>query len=117
MYNVKVYNDKNGKSEIREYIQKIQQKTDKNSRIKVNKIISYIRELEIHGFDMGTNYLKHIKKEIWELRPLKDRILFAYVENNTFILLSIFEKKTKKTPRCEIEKAERLLKDYKDRRK
>ena len=116
MYNILIYEQKNGKSEIKNYLYEIQQKTDKDSRIKVNKIVAYIRKLQENGLEMGENYIKHIKNEIWELRPLRDRILFAYIENNTFILLSIFTKKTRKTPKCEIEKAERLLKDYKDRR-
>ena len=41
--------------------------------------------------------------------------LFAAFDNNKFILLSVFTKKTQKTPKREIEKAERLLKDYKRR--
>lgn len=53
--------------------------------------------------------------DIWELRPLRDRILFAYCDNNKFILLSIFVKQTKKTPIKEIKKAQRLLEDYKRR--
>lgn len=39
---------------------------------------------------------KNGKNEIWELRPLRDRILFAYKDNNKFILLNIFIKKTKR---------------------
>ena len=58
---------------------------------------------------------KKIENEIWELRPLRNRILFASVCYNKFILLNIFMKQTQKTPKGEIEKAKRLLKDYKDR--
>ena len=39
-----------------------------------------------------------------------------YIENNTCILLSVFCKQTRKTPKCEIEKAKALLKDYINRR-
>ena len=41
--------------------------------------------------------------------------LFAYWDNNKFILLSIFMKKTQKTPKKEIEKAKRYLKEYRGR--
>ena len=58
---------------------------------------------------------KKLDKEIWELRPLRDRILFASWYNNKFILLSVFMKQTQKTPKVEIEKAKRLLEDYKKR--
>ena len=116
MYNIEIYKDRNGKSEIKEYIKKLNSQNTKDNHIKLNKIISYIRELKKRGITLGSNYVKHIEGEIWELRPLRDRILFAYLENNTFILLCYFIKRTQKTPKNEIKKAKRLLKDYRDRR-
>ena len=71
--------------------------------------------LKINGLNLGEPYIRHIENEIWELRPLRDRILFASWSNNKFILLSAFMKQTQKTPRREIEKAKELLKDYKRR--
>lgn len=60
--------------------------------------------------------IKNIKDEIFELRPGKNRILFFSVtSDNKFILLHGFKKKTQKTPKKEIEKAEQELKDYKRR--
>lgn len=56
--------------------------------------------------------MKKIDSEIWELRPSRDRILFASWHNNKFILLNIFMKQTQKTPKREIEKAKKMLKDY-----
>ena len=93
----------------------MQKKNDKDSKIKFNKIIAYIRLLKKHVLLLGTPYIKHLDSDIWELRPLRDRILFAYWDNNKFILLSYFMKQTQKTPPREIEKAKRLLKDYKNR--
>jgi len=43
------------------------------------------------------------------------RILFAYYDKNTFILLNVFMKTTRKIPQIEINKAKRLLKDWSDR--
>jgi len=51
------------------------------------------------------------------LRPLDDRIFFFYFRDNTFILLHHFLKKTKKTPRREIEQAKRNKADYLERSK
>ena len=111
------YKDKNGKSEIEEYIRILQEKgiSSKDSRIKVNKIISYINQLSIKGLELGEPYLKHLEDEIWELRPLRDRILFTYYDNNNFILLHSFMKRTQKTPRREIKRALINLEDYKRR--
>lgn len=115
MYKIIFYKDKNEKSEVQEYILSLQNKKDKNFRIKFNKITSYIDILSVNGVMVGEPYIKHIEDDIWELRPLRDRILFAYYDKNTFILLSIFMKTTRKTPKTEIEKAKKLLKDWSDR--
>lgn len=112
MYNIKIYEDKNGKSEVKEYIKSLRKSNNKNSKIKFNKIISYIKQ---NGLELGIPYMKHLVNNIWELRPLRDRILLACLKNNEFILLTIFMKKTQKTPKREIEKAKRLLRDYMDR--
>ena len=115
MYKIEIYEDKNGKSELYEYLLQLQRKSSKDSNIKFKKIVSYIDNLKIYGLSLGEPYIKHIENEIWELRPLRDRILFASWCNNKFVLLSIFMKQTQKTPKREIEKAKRLLEDYKKR--
>lgn len=112
MYNVVFYTTKDGFSEIQEYLQKLQMKKDKDSRIKFNKIIAYIDMLSKYGLELGTPYIKHIDNNIWELRPIRDRILFSYLNNNKFILLTIFMKQTQKTPSREIERAKRYLEDF-----
>ena len=117
MFEILLYKDKNGKSEVEQYITKLRKNNNKDSRIKFEKIISYIRILRSEGLSIGEPYIKHLKQEIWELRPLRDRILFASWCNNKFILLSVFMKQTRKTPKNEIEKAQRLLEDYKKRSK
>ena len=115
LYNIIIYEDKNGKSEVREYIKKIRNTNSKDGKIKFNKIIAYIRMLEQEGLMLKEPYIKHLNNNIWELRPLRDRIIFANIEKETFILLSVFMKQTQKTPQNEIEKAKRYLQDYKNR--
>ncbi len=115
-YNIEFYENKNGKNEILDYFNELRNKKNKDARIKLIKMTSYINQLSQKGLSLGQSYIKHIQDDIWELRPLRDRILFANFCNNNIILLSIFAKKTAKTPRKEIEKAKRLLKDNKQRR-
>ncbi|NLV36362.1 MAG: hypothetical protein GXY17_06780 [Clostridiaceae bacterium] len=50
--------------------------------------------------------------DIWELRPLDDRIFFFYLRDNAFILLHHFLKKIKKTSHRETEQAKRNQPDY-----
>ncbi len=112
MYEIYFYRDKNGKEPVKEYILGLAEKKDKNSRIKLNKIMDYVRTLSEYGTGAGEPYIKHIEGDIWELRPLRDRILFAAWNGNGFVLLHIFMKQTQKTPQRETDRAKRNLADY-----
>ena len=115
MFDIEFYEDKNGESEVYNYIQKLNKNKSKENRQKLKKIYMYIDLLSECGLSLTEPYIKKLDKEIWELRPLRDRILFASWCNNKFILLSVFMKQTQKTPKSEIEKAKRMLEDYKNR--
>lgn len=115
MYSIEFYEDKNGKSEVYEYIKNLKNKNTKEDKLKVKKIDMYIDLLSEYGLSLGEPYIKKIENNIWELRPMRDRILFASLYNNKFILLNIFMKKTNKTPKKEIDRAKRRFKDYIDR--
>lgn len=115
VYSVKFYKDKNGKEPLKEYLQELGSRTDKNSRINFNKIRDYIQTLSLYGTRAGELFVKHIDGEIWELRPLRNRILFFAYDGEQIILLSHFIKKTQKTPKREIEKAQNLMNEYRER--
>ena len=55
---------------------------------------------------------KHIDEDIWELRPGNNRIFYFFCEDNNFVLLHSFRKKSQKTPHREIEKAKTERNDY-----
>lgn len=115
MHKIHFYKDKNGNEPVAEYITELARKKDKDSRIKLNKIRDYIKILSEYGTQAGEPYIKHIDGEIWELRPLRDRILFVGWANGSYVLLHQFIKKTQKTPTREIEKAKRELADLIER--
>ena len=115
MYNIYFYRDKSGKEPVSEYLAKLVKKKDKDSRIKAGKINDYIEILKRYGLQAGEPYIKHLDGEIWELRPLRDRIFFVGWYNNSFILLHHYMKKTQKTPAREIHKAKKELEDLKER--
>lgn len=109
------YEDRDGYSQLIEYIEELKSRTDKDSRVKLNKINEYIFMLAESGTLLPANIAKHLDGEIWELRPIRDRILFAGVFGDSFVLLHSFVKKTQKTPKREIEQAKRELDDFIDR--
>ena len=117
MFEIHFYKDDRGNEPVFEYIKNLQGRTDKDSRIKRKKINDYIELLSLHGKALGEPFIKHLRGDIWELRPLRNRILFATWIDGGFILLHVFEKKTKKTPPSEIKQAERNLIDFTERSK
>lgn len=115
MYNLVFYRNRAGEQPVLDYIKSLKEKNTKDSRIKLNKIDDYLQILSRFGTMAGEPYIKHLDGEIWELRPLRDRILFVGIEGQTFVLLHTFVKKTQKTPKREIEKAKREYKDLIER--
>lgn len=80
MYEIEFYEDRNGRSEIVNFIRELNDKaaTSKESRINFNKIVAYLDMLEELGTRVGEPVTKHLDGEIWELRPLRNRLLYAY---------------------------------------
>lgn len=118
MYNIIFFEDSDGYSSLKEYLKELRKKANdgnKDARINLYKIIAYIDTLEKEGTRVGVPVVKHLDGDIWELRPLSNRIMFAFYKENTFILLHLFKKKTQKTPKREILNAIRELEDYKRR--
>ena len=107
MHDIYFYKDRNGNEPVKEYLAELAAKKDKDSRIKLNKIRDYMKTLSVYGTQAGEPYIKHLDGEIWELRPLRDRILFVAWVNGSYVLLHQFMKKTQKTPARETEKAKR----------
>ena len=114
MYKIRFYKDSRGREPVFDYIKTLKQRKDKDSRIKLNKIQDYIEMLSLRGTNIGEPYVKHLSGDIWDLRPLRDRIFFAAWDGDGFVLLHYFVKKTQKTPVSEIEKAQRELAELRE---
>ena len=108
MHEIIFYHDRNGKSQVLDFLKSLTNKKSKDARINANKVNDYIQSLAVYGTYIGEPTCKHLDNEIWELRPLVD---------GKYILLHQFPKKTQKTPKREIEQAKRELEDYLERSK
>jgi len=117
LFEIIFYETERGEAPIADYISDLagRKSSSKDSRVKYDKIMDYLDYLSVAGKTAGEPYVKHLDGEIWELRPLSDRILFAERTNDSFILLHWFVKKSRKTPKREIEQAKRNLADYRRR--
>ena len=114
MYNVEFYETQDGKSQIWEFLEdlRIKAATSKDARIQHKQASLYIELLQQNGTHLNENITKHLEDGIWELRPGNNRVFYFFFQDNTFVLLHQFRKKTQKTPKREIEKAKRERDDY-----
>ena len=117
MFKVSFYEKDSGESPVRNLLDSLRRQaaTSKDARVHLNKITAYIDLLSEYGTWIGEPVTKHLEGEVWELRPLDNRILYFFAKGNAYILLHHFEKKTQQTPRREIEQAKREMKDYLER--
>lgn len=115
MYHIYFYENPNGESPVYEWIKKLAGKKGKTARINAGKVNDYITLLQEKGLSAGMPFMRHLEGDLWELRPLQNRIIFAAWNRDGFVLLHHFQKKTAKTPKRELEQAERELKDYRRR--
>ena len=114
MYNVEFYETQDGKSQIWEFLEELRIKaaTSKDARIQHKQASLYIELLQQNGTRLNENITKHLEDGIWELRPGNNRVFYFFFQDNTFVLLHQFRKKSQKTPKREIEKAKRERDDY-----
>ena len=115
MYEVIFYQDSAGMQPVKEHLSELSKRTDKDSRINHSKINDYITLLRKHGLTLREPYIKHLEGDIWELRPIRNRVLFFGHSGNEFVLVHHFIKKTQKTPQAEIDLAKKRMKDFIER--
>lgn len=114
MYTVEFYETADGRSELWDFLEELRVKaaTNKDARIQHKQISLYIQLLQDNGTRLNENITKHLEDGIWELRPGNNRVFYFFFENDTFVLLHHFRKKSQNTPKREIEKAKNERADY-----
>ena len=114
MFTVKFYETKTGESDVWNFLEELRLKSpsNKDARVQYNQLLFYIELLSKNGTFLPNNITKHIDEDIWELRPGNNRVLYFYSDNDAFVLLHHFRKKTMKTPLREIHRAKAERDDY-----
>jgi len=82
-------------------------------------VINTVRLLRQYGVRLGGSHTKKLTgTEVWELRILGSdsiRIFYIAIEQQTFLFLHGFKKKTQKTPAKELRVATERLRDFRSR--
>jgi len=119
MYEIEYYEDRNGVSEIKAWIDDLETRSrrgDKDARIQIKQLYYVMTRFQQDGTRAGESYVKRITDEIYELRPGDNRVMLFGWRGNQFVLLSYFRKQSQKTPPLEIAKAEHLMNDWTQRK-
>lgn len=118
MYEIELYQDAKGKCPVQDWMQSLDRValSNKDAAIQLRQVLYQIERLRTSGPHVGTAIAKHIDGPIWEIRPGKNRVLFAAWHGNKIVLLHVFRNTTTKTLLSEIERAKRNLQDWLDRK-
>ena len=109
------YKTSDGKCPIQDFLDSLSGKAAQ----KVTWVLKLIEDLDI----VPSSYFKKLTgtEEIWECRikfgSNAYRIFCFFAENSVVVLTHGFTKKSQKTPKTEIERAEAYKKDFLERRK
>lgn len=111
-YEVELYEDGFGNCLVADWIRELDRANSKESKSMLRKVYFQIERLEHEGPGVGEPVAKRLDDDIWELRPIPNRIFFGVMKGNRIVLLHHFRKKSQKTPRHEIEKARREYQNW-----
>ncbi|QHM51205.1 type II toxin-antitoxin system RelE/ParE family toxin [Lactiplantibacillus plantarum] len=115
MYEIEVYEDRNGYSEIKSWLDSLNESKQKDDHKVLKKIRYQLKILEKLGTDIRpphSKVLKGYKYPIMELRPQPERIFYASYDGDKFVLLSHYTKRQNRTDRRQVKHAIMLLEDW-----
>ena len=106
MYTVEFYETRDGQCPVWEFLEdlRIKSASNKDARIQHKQASLYIELLQQNGTRLNDNITKHLEDGIWELRPGNNRVFYFFYENNTFVLLHQFRKKSQKHQNVKLKK-------------
>ena len=73
-YEVEFYTDEQGFCPIAEWIRELDRVSCKENRSMLKKVYFQIERLENEGLSVGEPTVKRLDEDIWELRPIPNRI-------------------------------------------
>jgi phage-related protein len=104
-WDVVLYSSKDGSDSVLQEIDDF----GENDAVKVFKVVELLKK---YGHAVLETHIKHIDEKIWEIKVDRYRVLYFLYENQHYILIRAVMKKTQKTPKREIEIAEKRYADY-----
>ena len=111
MYDVHLHTRRNGRCPFSEYMESIQRSGDSAG---LKQVTRAVRDLE----NLGSQHLVRLRKaekmnDVWQLRVGSHRVFYFWDHpRQRYVVLHGFRKRTARTPRRELQRAERLMREY-----
>lgn len=107
-WKIEYYTNPNGQSPIKDFVDGLPLK----AKARTMKMLDLLEE---YGTQMGEPHVKHLSRELWELRVRARegifRLLFTVRTDRIIILLHGFQKKTERLPKRELDLALRRMRE------
>lgn len=101
---VEFYVDKNSRCLYQEHLDKLSHNGRKSDVLCIQKQVLLLQEKGL-AFMQTARYIKHLRENIWELKPGRNRVLFKKISEYKVVILHCFIKKDKTQQNLEILKA------------
>ncbi len=103
------YADANGNSPPKDFYESLDKAT-------YARFLRSIEQLRVRNVSAREPLVKHIEGKLWELRQTSNdniyRLMYFFFTGRKIVFVHGFQKKTQKTPRGEIEIAQRRMADF-----
>ena len=111
-WSIVFYTTERGDSPVEEFLRSLDLKT----QARFDWSINYLKEQNISAKEP---HVKQIDRKLWELRRASSgniyRIMYFFFTGKRIVFVHGFQKKTQKTPKREIEMAEKRMADFIER--
>src|SRR5574341_691881 len=108
-WKVRFYEHEDGTCPVREFLEQLDDKTQ-------SRFIWSMEQLRIQNVQAREPLVKHIEGKLWELRRASRgniyRFFYFFFTGRKIVFVHGFQKKSRKTPRREIETAQQQMEDY-----
>jgi phage-related protein len=111
MFDIHIHVRPNGRCPFTEYVESIRRSGGLASATRITRVVEALE-------DMGSQALVSLRRsekmnDVWQLRSGPHRIFYFWDRSNRrYVILNGFRKRTERTPRREIQRAERLMQEY-----
>jgi len=116
MFQLNYYETEKGNAPLSSYLESLVEKHDEKSLILIKLYIEKLRE---YGNEINIHFKENASRKesdgLYELRPGKHRVFFFFWHKGEIVLLHAFHKKSKRTPKNELDTALKEMQDYRRR--